>query len=152
MLPDAWFAGFFDADGCVSIARKAARGRNLETFSLACQIAQIDTNPLMRFHERFGGSVRPDGRRETRVGNPVYMWSVVSRDAEAFLMAVTPFLVLKRGRAELALEFRKLFVGDNVKPRRWLDRPEVAAKCARIHAARQLCHEEMLALNGRRRI
>lgn len=147
-LADAWFAGFFDADGCVHIGQKADG-----TFAFACQIAQVDVNVLMRFRERFGGSVRGDGRTgpRTRTGNPIYVWSVVARDADEFLLTVLPWLQLKRERAVLALEFRLLFVGENRLPRRYLERPHVAAKRDRVMAARQGCYERMRVLNARGR-
>lgn len=153
MLPDAYFAGFFDADGCIHIGKRASPYADGQPwFRFQCQIAQVDRNVLARFHERFGGSVRGEGRKQvTSTGNPIYVWGVVARDADAFLAAVLPFLVLKRERAELALEFRQLFVGENAMPRRWLDRPHVRAKCEALTARRLATHEQMALLNQRGR-
>lgn len=153
MLPDAYFAGFFDADGCVHIGRKRNAGPGRHHFAFRCQVAQVDVNVLTRFRERFGGSVRGDGRtgERTRTGNPVYQWAVSSREAEAFLRAVLPYLVLKRERAELGLLFREMCTGENVLPRTQLDRPHVAAKRERILMQRGGLCDRMTVLNRRGR-
>jgi len=147
MRTDEFFAGFFDADGCVMIQRGGAK---TSYFLLSVHIVQVDTNILHAFAERYGGSVKgPYSRGEQ--ARPAYHWVVESAKAEAFLRRITPYLIVKRERAELALEFRTLFHGENVLPRGKLvnDLDQQLAKRARILAERGECYEQMRLLNRR---
>jgi hypothetical protein len=145
MTLDAYFAGFFDADGNVGI--RPGTGSSL--YLLSVVVTQADANVLMAFRERFGGSVKgPYSRGETH--RPTYHWCADARIAEVMLRVVAPFLIVKAERVALALEFRELFKGDNVLPRgRELRHPTNVAKRERILRQRESCYRAMRALNKR---
>ena len=65
---------------------------------------------LVHLQALYGGRIYPhhhtDGGRK-----PHFMWMVVSRQAEAVLRAVRPYLVQKREQADIALEYREQGIG-----------------------------------------
>lgn len=140
-LPVAFFAGFFDADGCVQI-------KGHRTLSLSATVTQVDPAPLLLFRERYGGAVvvrrRPsepsrDGRDRA--------WIVQTAQAEAFLREVVPYLVVKYERAVLALEFRDLCKGTNRIPSVGKDLPHNRERIDWVIAERRRCAARMKDLN-----
>lgn len=100
---DAYNAGFFDGEGCISLtAIKASPGAH----QLRIYVGQVDRRPLDRLAEAYGGTVieRP------AVGGyrPLFMWQPASVAAERALRAMLPHLIVKRGQAEAALACRDL--------------------------------------------
>lgn len=144
-LPDAYFAGLFDGEGHIGIRRSY----DTSLFLLSCSVSNTHEGVLYEIQDRFGGSVCRGGRLPPNC-KPIYIWRADSAKADAFLRPITPFLVVKRERAELALKFRELFRGANVMPRgHSTDTPRNQAKCARILTARRECYERMAVLNRR---
>jgi hypothetical protein len=135
---DAYFAGFFDADGTVGIA-KASRG----AFGMNVSVCNVDANVVMAYKHRFGGSV---GTRDNNDANrPVHYWNVSSAKADAFLEAIAPYLIVKRERVLLAIEFRNLYKGENCLSRNRSGRSEKQTR--RILQRRNSCYEKMIILN-----
>lgn len=101
----AWTAGVVDSDGCVSIKR------NGPYYYVSVVVAQSgeDSPMLHRLRSEFGGSI---SRRKKRPGksSPSYSWQVVGLDAHRLLRRISPYLLLKRDQALLAMKFRD-FVG-----------------------------------------
>lgn len=90
----AWAAGFFDAEGSVSIYVRPERSYMRVT------VAQKDRRPLEQLKAWFGGSLgdpRPSG---------VSNWTVQSQQAATFLRSVRPYLRVKHEQADVALEFQ----------------------------------------------
>lgn len=140
---DAYFAGFFDADGSVMIAHPPGRSH-----WLIVSVWQ-NTLPVLRLlKDRYGGTVQVQHREQ---GNKraVYVWKANHAVAEAFLKAVLPWLVVKRERAELALEFRKTFgAGPNCMV---TGRGTAADKAhnANVLAVREAYRDRLMYLNRR---
>lgn len=136
----AYLAGFFDADGSIGITPP----RDTSLYLLSIHVVQVVPAPLLLFQEAFGGKIgRPRGDPPRR---PVRTWTCETKKAEAALRAMLPWLVVKRERAELALEFRELFKGANIVPRGRSCNPE---KRGRIMLERQGYYEQMRVLNRR---
>jgi hypothetical protein len=135
---DTYFAGFFDAYGTVGIA-KASGG----AFGMSVSVCNVDANVVMAFKHRFGGSV---GTRDNGDNHrPVHYWNVTTTKADAFLQAIAPYLIVKRERVLLAIEFRNLYKGDNCLSRNRSGRSEKQAR--RILQRRADCYEKMIKLN-----
>ena len=102
----AYAAGFFDGEGHIRIQQHSARCR---TFMLQVTATQATLFPLDWFQEHFGGTVssRLQGYRGEQRAQ--YTWQASSAVAERFLLAILPYLQVKRDEAELALQFRKTF-------------------------------------------
>lgn len=140
----AYFAGFFDADGNVGIHRNG-KGQPLR---LKCVVAQVAFGPVEAFQQRFGGLLNRRAYDSPSRANwsPIHVWRIDCAKAEAFLRTVVPYLILKRERAELALEFRALFQGEERLSRH--PTPEEQAEAA---TRREDYRLRMVALNQRGR-
>lgn len=88
-----YIAGFFDGEGCVCVPR--TRGY------LHVNIANKHRGVLEGIQKQFGGCLR-----ETHTG--VYTLFMATRGAERFLVALLPFLVVKREVAELGIEVSQM--------------------------------------------
>lgn len=97
------------------------------------------------FKSQYGGKVQGP---YSRGGNnkPFWFWAVDAQKAENFLAHALPFLIVKRERALVALQFRKLFKGDSILPRGLNVNPE---KTQQILNARSVFYDQMRALNQR---
>lgn len=107
----AYAAGVIDADGSIGILREThalrAGRAGQATFSERITIRQIEPEAVDLVHSMFGGYrsvIR--GRRANQ--QPLNSVQLVDRQATRLLMAVMPYLRIKRGQAELCLELRQL--------------------------------------------
>lgn len=145
-LPDAYFAGFIDGEGYISVARYGDHGR--PRYRLMLNVSQVDPRPLEALASRFGGQVKVN---RARVANRslVYYWQVFGATAEQVVRAVLPWLIVKREEAELALQYRAL-----VRPRDYR-RPHGSMGNAPLsddeREAREAIVESIEALRARRR-
>jgi intein-encoded DNA endonuclease-like protein len=103
----AYFAGFFDGEGCVSIARQ--RGRS---YSLIVQVSQKRLDQLERLQTEYGGRISIGD-----AGN----WVVIGLSAYNFLADIYPWLQEKRDQVELAIEYSYLFGFGQIGRRRTAD-------------------------------
>lgn len=137
----AFFAGFFDADGSIQIAKSK------DSFNLHVRINQTSRPILDMYKEKYGGKVQGPYDRHAN-DKPQWFWACDAQKAEDFIVDVLPFLVVKQERGQLALEFRKLFKGDNILPRgpqavRYTNRRD------EILAQRSAFYDQMRVLNKR---
>lgn len=108
MISSEYAAGFFDADGSINIHlnRKEERlGARYDHYKLRARVSQTTIPVLKAFKDKYGGSIR-----ERKMNNPnhkqLWDWEITTRAAGLFLEDVLPFLIVKRRRAELALELQ----------------------------------------------
>lgn len=87
MLSLEYVAGLFDGEGCVSVQSKGY---------LAVVIANNHLPLLQQLKEQFGGSItiRPNGTCN---------WKISTRQGEAFLRLIHPFLVVKKDVAQVGI-------------------------------------------------
>lgn len=88
---DVWLAGFFDGEGCVTVLRPT-RGDPLSQVDLC----QKNIGLLQAIQEKYEGTIG------YCYNIPPIKW--FSRDITKILNPILPHLVLKRGRADLALQ------------------------------------------------
>lgn len=135
VLPDdPYFAGFFDADGSVSI-------RPAPGYTLRVKVTQVAPEVLLLFKARFGGTVAgPYENAGLASGSrPIWRWEASATAAEAFLRAVGPYLIVKRERAEIGLELRRV-CGRHTHAIPQSKRPA-------LRRAREDCFQRLAALN-----
>lgn len=103
-----WAAGFFDGEGCVGVyVLPPSPVRKLHRVTLVVNAANTDRRPL-ELLKRFGGThfvSWKSGRPGQRI---VYRWQIQGQQAYLFLLAVLPYLVVKKEQAELAIKFWEL--------------------------------------------
>jgi hypothetical protein len=101
----AYMAGFFDGEGCISLIPRTSRGNRYRV-----QISISNTNEwiIQWFRFNFGGSVAFEDRREENPNwKDTWRWTITSgRQALRFLQAISPYLILKKPQAELAISFQ----------------------------------------------
>ena len=90
----AYMAGLFDGEGCIIIVKETGK----VSYRLQLSLGSKDKCITDWVHEHFGGRVC-----HTKLD--VYNWCSTSLEAGEILKTFIDFLVLKRGRARLALEF-----------------------------------------------
>lgn len=127
---DAWCAGFFDGEGCISIHRRD-RGCSI-AFQIVVQVSQNDRRPLDAIAFRFGGTVTPSQNGYDRC----HRWRTSFHKAEVFIRAIRPHLLVKAAEADIALDLMSLTTSGGRVP------PENAA-------ARLAAYAAFLDLKGR---
>ena len=134
----AFIAGLFEGEGSISIANLVNKSWNKRTdYNLKVRISNTDKQLLGWIVANYGGKIY----RSSIVNNKtVWAWAVHSRIAEKFLKDVMPYLICKKERAVLALEFRK--TKDNGH-KRWYRIPE------NISRLREEIYLEMKTLNAK---
>ncbi len=98
-LNHAYLAGLFDAEGTVSINASEHRATR---YQLDFRLSNSDGRIMTWLQSRFGGSLSisyPANRQ------PAGTWRIPDRDKEQLLLATLPYMVVKRERAVLALEW-----------------------------------------------
>lgn len=101
----AYFAGFFDGEGCVNIGKSKPKNRSMH-FQLRALASNTNPQTLKMLQKCFGGKIYKSPHRKRR--KPCWQWVVASVKAEKFLKSILPYLVIKKEEAILGLEFRKL--------------------------------------------
>jgi hypothetical protein len=105
----AYLAGFFDGEGCIYIL-KAKHGNSIH-YGLEMSYTNSEIEPLQLAQSIFGGQI--SSLNETRPGRKsVHRLRIRSNQAANALMLLLPYLVVKRERAEIALEFQRKFQGN----------------------------------------
>lgn len=102
MLELSYIAGFFDGEGSVGIHRSYAKNRAVR-YELQVALVNTDPRPLWEVQKMFGGGVYL--RKHLPKHKDTYHWTLGQRASETFLKAILPWLIVKKARAELALEF-----------------------------------------------
>lgn len=117
----AWFAGFFDGEGSISLLilrgrtykkgstlRKEKNPNSLE-IRVYIQISNQCREPLERYKKEFGGYL---GEHSNGRVKAFYKWGLAGRDrVKKFLQAIQPYLVIKLPQCILALEACSLQTG-----------------------------------------
>jgi hypothetical protein len=105
----AYFAGFFDGEGCISLQRPSP-SETPGSYSLTVSVGQSDIRPLERLKKVFGGSLHEVRRGPSFRFNwkTHWRWSGNRRVAQQFLEAARPYLIVKAEQCWLALEYLAL--------------------------------------------
>lgn len=95
----AYAAGFFDGEGCISIAKNGG---------IEIRIINTGFSTLKKLQEIFGGSIT---ERTQRVNKKQYAYSFYGEDGIAFLNTIKPYLIEKLSQVETILEYYELRQG-----------------------------------------
>lgn len=99
-----YLAGFFDADGSVGIY---ARPRGRYHLSVAISQNVKGKNILLEYERRFGGGVTLAHRKGLKKNwSEAWQWRCYGDTAAKALIALVPYLTLKKEEAELGVEWQ----------------------------------------------
>lgn len=142
---NAYAAGFFDGEGCVSLFYMALRrwksdpSKRIHGFRLVVVISNTDWQIIKLFRARFGGQAYQDMCRPAVPSRkPIYTWRINGADLQTyFLRAILPFSLVKKAQVEIALKYLETSVGAGrrVSQSSW--------------DIRLICYKKMQALNKR---
>jgi hypothetical protein len=94
---DAYLAGLFDGEGCVSMHLAKAG-----YVSVQAKVSMCDRAPVAALFERFGGSMA-DGQQQTKTGRSVFTWSVFNAECVEALRVFSELCLVKNVVAAAAL-------------------------------------------------
>jgi hypothetical protein len=94
---DAYLAGLFDGEGCVSMHLAKAG-----YVSVQVKVSMCDRAPVAALFERFGGSMY-DGQQITKTGRNVYTWTVFNAECVESLQVFSALCLVKNVVALTAL-------------------------------------------------
>lgn len=100
-LVNAYFAGFFDGEGFISFKK------NNGYDSVTIGVGNTDKKLLDIMQKRYGGSVYVlGGSSRPEHHAPMWQWQLNRKESiEKFLLKLLPYLIVKRDKAKVALEF-----------------------------------------------
>lgn len=105
----AYIAGFFDGEGSITIhenCKPSPRGKNPNH---TMQVSIGNTNPkvLLYLKNKFGGCI--SYRKPTLKPNHrnVVQWTIRAKLALPFLIAIKPYIQMKKKQINLAIKFQK---------------------------------------------
>lgn len=130
----AYLAGIVDADGFITVHRKAGKARTY--FSPVIGITGTRREPHDLAAEEFGGRVRDYVNRSDR-NRRMFQWGRSSEPAVTVIAALRPYLRVKARQADLALHLAETLV---IAPEVWP---------ADLAASLEDTYEEMRSLNLR---
>lgn len=97
----AYAAGLFDGEGSITIQRK------VNTFCIIVRVTSTDRAIIDFLNRNFGGWVGVQTpNKKVEKCRPCWYWGIQSKAASLFLARISPFLVIKKSQADLALEFQ----------------------------------------------
>lgn len=98
----AYAAGFFDAEGSVSIGKWKQKSMIAPRYSLCVGLVSANKLVLNWFKDSFGGSVYRHSKKDE-----CFHWSTQANIAANFLRKIIPYLRIKKFQTKLALQFQK---------------------------------------------
>lgn len=116
----AYLAGILDGEGCLSIGAGRRQKWSVINYNSIVSVANTDIRLIKWLHQNFGGNFF-DGKQQRPTNKKHYIWRLLKRkDIELLLLAVLPYLIVKREQAINLLEFVRLPREENPTKRREL--------------------------------
>jgi hypothetical protein len=106
----AYAAGVIDSDGYIGVKRSTYQMRvtgdaGQPTYSERICVKQVETGAVYLLKELFGGTMTM-GKPTAKKGRPLHTWQVTDRKAADCLLALMPYLRIKREQALNCLDLR----------------------------------------------
>jgi len=145
----AYFAGFFDGEGCVYILKRkprSSRGEINPAYQLCINITNTNPNTILLIKQYYGGYIGIQNQNNEN-WRPCFRLVISSFGAERFLRDVYPYLILKKEEASIGLQFRSSFpkMQKHPTPKKELLRREIAkTKLQELKRATHICGSEFI--------
>jgi hypothetical protein len=125
-------AAMIDAEGCISIGaanHTTKAGNPYMAYTLRIQVANTSQKLMNWFVEHFGGVIYKK-KQALNPKRPVFQWFTKGgwKAQEKFLLAILPYLLIKREQALIGLEFIRLLREQDPSKRK-----ELWAKCGALN-------------------
>lgn len=102
----AYLAGIIDGEGCLTIG--AGRKGNVTNYNAVVVVASTSEKLIKWLQTHFGGNYYKSGRANEK-WKQAYIWRFLRKaDIEKLLLAILPYLIIKREQAIALLEFVRL--------------------------------------------
>lgn len=151
----AYLAGLFDGEGSISnmIAvngPREYRHRGQRWSGVVVQLSMTTPEPVKLLHAYYGGQLRPVIDKRPRC-KPRMFWRTTGPGALLFLEEITPFLIVKRPHAEIAVTLLRL----SGKPKKGREGSsgfrDSTVNDGEVIEEKQRLINELIVLNGSRR-
>jgi hypothetical protein len=109
MATDAYLAGLFDGEGCVSMSLTKNN-----CMAITVKVSMCDRAPVAALHARFGGEFS-DGKQKTPHGRSVFSWMVYNADTVEALEVFLQHCLVKCVVAQAALPCAKSMAENKVR-------------------------------------
>ena len=106
----AYIAGFIDADGSVAIEQHS-NANGTPRYAVKLYITNADRDIMDWLVANLHGSVYLTNRNAPKHHKTMWRWVIQGKQAAPILRQVTPYLRVKKKRAELALRFAATITG-----------------------------------------
>jgi hypothetical protein len=103
----AYLAGLFDGEGSVNIFKQSRSYMAYSAYFIEISIGNTHEGVLNWVLEKFGGRVAHNSDHRTAGSRKVWRWRASSNEAYEILVAMLPYLIVKKEQAQLAIEFRE---------------------------------------------
>jgi len=110
-----YLGGFFDGEGCISIAKCGCYKNGTHKYHVEIQVSNTVRKPILMYQKLFGGSIYVSKHPPYK---DCFKWTVTNKKAKYFLEEMIPYLCIKKDEAEIALKYcgiRKETHVDNIK-------------------------------------
>jgi hypothetical protein len=101
----AYAAGIIDGEGCI----RANKQKGKVSPVLRIHVTNTDERLVELLKGWFGGYIWKETKQYMPNAKIRFVWEVSAKRAEVVLRSIIPYLVLKKERAELALELRSTY-------------------------------------------
>ena len=130
-----YIAGYFDADGFITIGRRFPHDQRVPRFIPVTGLGNTDHSIVKQLHRVFGGTLLS---RVTSGNRVLLLWRCHDRRAVEFLRTIFSFLRTKRKQAELLFDFVDGYGKRDTKDRRRLAESELQRREKIRHKIMQL--------------
>lgn len=128
-----WAAGFFDGEGCISIAKsKSKTHKRGYSHFIRVDICQCEIKPLKILQKSYGGKL---GNYTTSNSKRVNKLSFRKNEIEYFLSTIQKYSICKNREIILALQFLKTLNGKGskaVSDKVFKQRDDLWSKCRKV--------------------
>lgn len=102
-----YLAGIIDGEGCIGMEHLSPDGKSRKKDYYLCRLTVINTSKMLMdlLVATFKGQY--DTRKKIEGRKTCYRWHVFGQDQEDALIALIPYLRIKKQQALLVMEYRK---------------------------------------------